>query len=165
MPLMSNVMHPEPPIFQFRSELFVVDPKEDEQTNPFCYGQSLAEWVKQGFTQLGYTPEAVIPEDWGWCVMLKREPFMLWVGCGNLTSDLLNSVTPEQKDTFVPNGRDFTWSCLVGTDVPIWTSFFWQRLFRRASTAEHVHRVAKQLEQLLRSEPGIRMLDPTNAGA
>ena len=70
-------MKPDSPTLLFRSDLFVVDPREDEETNPFCYGRSLSEWVREKFRELGYEPEPVIPEDWGWCVMLKRQPFML----------------------------------------------------------------------------------------
>ena len=148
-------MTPESPIFQFRSDLFAVDPREDEETNPFCYGRSLAEWVRGKFTELGYQPESIVPEDWGWCVVLRRSPFMLWVGCGNVTSELLNTVTPEQKESFVPDGSELTWSCLVGSDVPIWTTFFWQRLLGRAQMHEQVSVVSQQLEKILRDESRI----------
>lgn len=152
-------MNPEPPTFCFRSDLFLIDPREDEETNPFCYGKSLAEWVRTKFGELGYEPEPVIAEDWGWCVMLKREPFMLWVGCGGDRSEFYSSVTPEQKDSFAPDGKEVMWSCLVGAEAPIWTSFFWKRLFGRARTHEHVSLVTHQLQSILSNEPRIQ-LDP-----
>ena len=71
-------MIPPLPTHLFRSDLFLIDPTEVRETNPSCYGKSLAEWVRTKFTELGYEPEPVIAEDWGWCVMLKRDPFMLW---------------------------------------------------------------------------------------
>jgi hypothetical protein len=152
-------MPSEPHVFNFRSDLFQVDPKEDEETNPSCYGRSLAQWIHGKFTALGYSPEAVIPEDWGWCVMLRREPFLLWIGCGNVTSKILDDVTPAQKDAFVPIGSDLTWCSFVGTDALVWTRFFWKRLFRLASEDKDVRVVTLQLEQLLCSEPRIRMDD------
>jgi len=88
--------------FSFRSDLFPVDPREDEETNPFCYGKELAAWLSDKFRAAGYTPEPVIPEDWGWCVMIERKPFMLWVGCGNDPSEFYESVKPEDKPNFVP---------------------------------------------------------------
>ena len=113
--------------------------------------------LRAKFEELGYKPEPVIPEDWGWCVMLEREPFMLWVGCGNDRSEFYSKVTPEQKSSFVPKGEEVTWSCLVGTDVPIWTSFFWKRLVGRASTQGQASIVAAQLERILTNEPRIQV--------
>ncbi len=151
-------MPPSSPAFLLRSDLFQIDPKEDEETNPFCYGKSLAEWIRARFQALGYEPEPVIAEDWGWCVMLKRAPFMLWVGCGNDRSEFYSKVTTEQKATFAPDGREVTWSCLVGTDIPIWTPFFWKRLFGRASTQEQTSQVTSQLRELLTNEPRIQVI-------
>lgn len=85
------------PTFQFRTDLFPIDPREDEETNPFCYGRSLAQWVRSKFAELGYFPEPIVPEDWGWCVILHREPFLLWVACGNDRSEYYDKVKPEQK--------------------------------------------------------------------
>jgi len=150
-------MPPESPTILFRSDLFKIDPREDEETNPFCYGRSLAEWVRTKFIELGYVPESVIAEDWGWCVMLTREPFMLWVGCGNDRSAFYSKVTPEEKESFVPDGREITWSCLVGTDIPIWTSYFWKKLLGRSTTQEQVAVVTDQLRTILRKEPRINV--------
>jgi hypothetical protein len=147
----------EPHVFNFRSDLFPVDPKEDEKTNPFCYGRSLAQWIHGKFTALGYSPEPVMAEDWGWCVMLRREPFLLWIGCGNVTSEMLDAITPERKSVLVPDGKELTWSCFVGTDAPVWTSFFWRKLFRLASESQAVQTVTQQLEIILCSESRIRM--------
>jgi hypothetical protein len=151
-------MSPEYSPILLRSDLFQVDPKEDEETNPFCYGKSLAEWVRTRFTELGYKPEAVIAEDWGWCVMLRREPFMLWIGCGNDRSAFYAEVSPQEKESFVPDGSEITWSCMVGTDVPIWTAFFWKKLFGKESTAELVELVTEQLRSILSNEPRIKIL-------
>ena len=147
------------PQLWFRSDLFSVDPREDEETNPFCYGKQLALWVAERFRSAGYSPEDVIPEDWGWCVMLARNPFMLWVGCTNIRSDLYERITPEVKPNFVPEGDKLVWTCVVGTDVPIWTAFFWKRLIGRAKVGDSVARVADQLEAFLKSEPRIQMTD------
>lgn len=149
----------ESPTIQFRSDLFLIDPREDEETNPFCYGKSLAEWLRQTFAKLGYMPEPVIAEDWGYCVMLAREPFMLWVGCGCDRSEFYDKVTPEEKAVFVPDGQNVTWFCVVGTDAPIWTAFFWKKLIGQASTQEQVQVVASHLRTILQSEPGIHSLN------
>jgi hypothetical protein len=150
-------MRNETPQFWFRSDLFAVDPAEDEETNPFCYGKQLALWVAEKFRTIGYSPEEVFGEDWGWCVMLERKPFMLWVGCTNIRSDLYERITPEQKPGFAPEGDKLTWTCVVGTDVPIWTAYFWKRVIGRASVTSSVVRVAGQLEAFLKDEARIRL--------
>lgn len=152
-------MHDEVPQFWFRSDLFAVDPGEDEETNPFCYGKQLAAWISERFQAAGYTPEPVIAEDWGWCVMLEREPFMLWIACGNERSAFYESVSPEDKPHFVPRAEELTWTCFVGTDVPIWTPFFWKQLVGKASTNESVARVSAQLEELLGAECRIQLTE------
>jgi hypothetical protein len=152
-------MTQDTPSLRLRSDLFVIDPKEDEETNPFCYGRSLAKWVRVRFEELGYRPEPVIPEDWGWCVMLRREPFMLWVGCGNDRAEFYSKVTPEQKASFVPDGREILWSCTVGTDVPVWTAFFWKRLLGRVSTDEQVASVTSQLRDILHRESRFQVVN------
>ncbi len=152
-------MRSDTPQFWFTSDLFSVDPAEDEETNPFCYGKQLATWVAERYHSLGYSPEDVIPEDWGWCVMLEREPFMLWVGCTNIRSDFYERISPEEKPSFVPDGSTMTWTCFVGTDVPIWTSFYWKRLIGKASTDSRVSQVANNLDALLRNEESIHMTE------
>ena len=111
------------------------------------------------FEASGYKPEPVIPEDWVWCVMLERRPFMLWVGCGNVMSEFYESVRPEDKPTFVPQADKLTWTCFVGSDVPIWTSFYWRRLVGKASTSDSVARVAHQLEEFLKAERRISLTE------
>jgi hypothetical protein len=152
-------MRNETPQLWFKSDIFSVDPNEDEETNPFCYGKQLAAWIAERFRSAGYVPEPIIAEDWGWCVMLQRTPFALWIGCGNERSEFYASVTPEEKPSFVPPADKLKWTCFVTTDVLIWTSFFWQRLFGRASTTEAVARVTDQLEQFLRAERGISLTE------
>lgn len=150
--------------FTFRSDHFPVIAGEDAETNPFCYGKSLAEWIRARFAELGYRPESVIPEDWGWCVMLSRDPFLLWVGCGNQRSELLESIPPTDKDKFVPDGEKLTWVCFVGHDVPMWTKFYWRQLRGKVTTDEAVRKATRELERILRAEPRITDLGETPAG-
>lgn len=141
----------------FKSDLFLVDPKEAEETNPFCYGRSLAKWVAARFRELGYEPE-LIPEDWGWCVMLRSNPFSIWIGCSNFYLDFFGEMSGEDEDSFVPDGAKLTWTCFVGTDVPIWTTFFWKRFFKMASTKRDVASVKEKLEAVLKAESRIEFV-------
>ena len=67
--------------FWFRSTRFEIEPGEDEETNPLCFGRQLANWLRERLVEQGRTVEEVLPYDWGWCLVVQRKPFLLWVGC------------------------------------------------------------------------------------
>ena len=66
-------------IHEFDSDKLAVDPDEDEQTSYRVYGRALAKLLA---TRLRATE--IIPKPFGWCVLLAREPFALWVACSNV---------------------------------------------------------------------------------
>jgi hypothetical protein len=70
--------------YWFTSSLFEIEPGEDKETNPGCYGRQLAVWLRKQLQERGHTVEPIINEDWGRCLMCSRDPFLLWVGCGNM---------------------------------------------------------------------------------
>jgi hypothetical protein len=61
---------------------FPIDPGEDAETNPGRYGRAFAQFVADGLRAKGELVEDIIPEDFGWCVRLGRNPSR-WIGCGN----------------------------------------------------------------------------------
>ncbi|HKY19814.1 MAG TPA: hypothetical protein VJM31_01230 [Vicinamibacterales bacterium] len=77
------------PLLEFESSAFAVTPGEDEATNPGIYGKALAHWLAEQLSAAGFSPGAVIAEDFGWCVPLKSEPHSLYVACAS---------TGEQSD-------------------------------------------------------------------
>lgn len=149
--------------FYFRSALFQISKNEDEETNPFCYGKSLAKWLHQEFSQIGYQPEPIIAEDWGWCLMLKREPFMLWIACGNDRAVFYETVTTEQKADLIPQAEEMLWHCTVVDEVPFWKMFFWKKLFGIVSTDEAAALVRTQLHQILTNESRIHFVSETGS--
>ncbi|MEJ2794260.1 hypothetical protein WAE56_12670 [Iodobacter sp. LRB] len=147
------------PQFWFRSNMFHVDPKEDDETNPFCYGKELAQWLKQKFEQLGYSAEQIIPEDFGWCIVLSRDSGLLWVGCTNIRSDLYEKITEEQKSTYIPDGSALTWSVFVGIDKPpIWSTFFANRRAVVQNLEQAAQKIGTDLEAILTSEKQINLV-------
>ena len=81
--------------YWFTSSLFKIEPGEDEEINPGCYGRQLAVWLKKQLEERGYSVEPIINEDWGRCLMCSRDPFMLWVGCGNMDAKPRGDVSRE----------------------------------------------------------------------
>ncbi|HKA45050.1 MAG TPA: hypothetical protein VKF40_23910 [Burkholderiales bacterium] len=129
-----------------KSSLFEIEPREAEQTNRGCYGKQLANWLRTKLIETGYKPEEVIAEDWGWCVMCARDPFMLWVGCGSVL-DL------EPKPGAPPSlGKDVTWSCFVTAEKP-----FLRGLLKRIDTTSAVEKLYKDVESIFEAEPSITL--------
>lgn len=91
----------------FESDKFQVVNGEDEETNPGIYGLELSKWLEKELNIRGYSVQEIIPEDWGWCVICKHRPFLLWVGCqGEVYDDKL------------------IWSCFVEAEKPIFRNPF-----------------------------------------
>ncbi len=147
------------PALRFRSENFRIDPTEDEETNPFLYGRSLAQWLRSKLTSLGYTPEEVIPEDFGWIVVLSRGSGMLWVGCVNDHHHLYAQVTQETKSSYVPDAEPVTWTVWVNVDNPMWSLNIPKRRARVSELERQAIEVARQLFPIIQAEPGIETLE------
>ena len=135
--------------FLFRSTAFEVEAGEDSETNSRRYGRQLARWIKGKFEALGYTVEDVIPEDWGWCVMCQREPFSLWIGCGNRDdSDIAKEDDPP------PKKEKIVWECFAMAEVG-----FLRRIFGKVDTSAALNKLNAELKQLLDNEPSITRED------
>jgi hypothetical protein len=130
--------------FHFTSSLFEIEPREDEETNPRRYGKQLALWLKEKLKGIGYQTE-VLPEDWGWCVICQRKPFLLWVGCGN-ESDY-DKVGPNDPP---PKGREVVWHCFPEAELPLLS-----RLFNRTDMTPALDKLDADLRAVLANEAGI----------
>jgi hypothetical protein len=71
-------------IHEFDSAAFAVEPDEDESTSYRVYGRALARFVAGRLRAAGTPFEAILPKPFGWCGLLAREPFPLWIACSNL---------------------------------------------------------------------------------
>jgi hypothetical protein len=134
--------------FWFKSELFEIEPDEDLETNPGCYGKRLSYWLLSQLESRGYSMEGVIPEDWGWCVMCNRGTFWLWVGCG--------AVHPEFKSGLIPRWDQISWHAFAVTEVPFWK--VWVRFAKRSEIRDARLELHKTIEEILQSEPRIKMV-------
>ena len=135
--------------YLFKSTRFQIEPGEDNETNPRRYGRQLAHWLKSEFEKKGYPVEDVIAEDWGWCVMCQREPFLLWVGCGNQD----DSLTTSESDP-PPKSSDVIWQCFTFVEVP-----FFKRVFKKINTDQSLAKLDSVLSQILKSENSIQFIE------
>lgn len=100
------------PQIWIKTDFFGIEPGEDAATNPGRFGKSMANWLAEKFVESKIFQGAeVLSEDWGWCVMLQRKPFPLWVGCGNRFD------TTDEWGAFVTAEPGFFYKIRHGADV------------------------------------------------
>lgn len=134
--------------YWFTSSLFKIEAGEDEEINPGRYGRQLAVWLKKRLEERGYSVEPIINEDWGRCLMCSRDPFMLWIGCGNMDAKPRGDVSREGT---------IVWHCFAVAEVP-----FWKRLlhpFGRPDTVAALSRLQGNLASILTQSPDIKMVE------
>lgn len=122
-------------LLTFTSTAFPVQPGEDQATNPGLYGKALAGWIREQLAARGVGTEGVIPEDFGWVVMISRQPFLLWVGCCS-----------EDDSTR-------QWRLFVAAEPGLL-----QRLLRRVDPRPRVAEIEQHLEAILRANPDVQDL-------
>jgi hypothetical protein len=135
--------------YWFKTDLFQIEPGEDEEINPRIYGRQFARWLRAQLEAAGYAPEPVIAEDWGRCIVVSREPFRLWVGCGNV----MDLAEPKPDDP-PPSSEAIVWTCFAEAEVPLW-----KRLFNKPDTAPALARLNAALATLFAAEPRIRLVE------
>ena len=135
--------------YYFKSDLFEIEPGEDEEINPGIYGKSLALWLSIQLKAYGYEVE-IVEEDWGRCLICSRSPHLLWVGCGNVYDQKLF------KDGEVPIAEEVTWQCFVVAEVS-----FLKLLFRTLKTSPEKKKLYEDLGAILRNEKRIQIVAGT----
>ena len=111
--------------------------------------KQLAAWVRQKLTDIGYEPENVIPEDFGWLVLCTRDPYSLGVVCVSFID--YETAHPDDPP---PPADEVKWCCGIFVETP-----FFKRLFGKVDTAEGVSKLDAELCSILESEPRITLID------
>jgi hypothetical protein len=133
-------------LLHFESNAFSVTPGEDEQTNPGIFGRALAEWVRDRLRERGLPAEAVIAEDFGWCVPVRLEPHAVYVACA---CDEGGPEGPQPRT----ETQALAWQLFVFAEGGLL-----QRLFGKDTRRESLDRVFDAVRQALESSPDIHNL-------
>jgi hypothetical protein len=115
-----------------RTSAFPIEPGEDANTNPRVFGLSLANYLAAQMRLRGWSVESPRPEDFGYCIMLARKPFRLWIGCGN---------TGDRTDE---------WSAFAAAE-----GAFLKRTLGVVDPTDQVARVSAALGEIMKSAPGV----------
>ena len=105
---------------------------EDTDTNPGVFGRSLANYLATQMRARGWNVESIIPEDFGYCVMLARKPLMLWIACGNR------------------NGSTDEWIAFAVAEGGLL-----KRALGEESPSAEFDRVSDALGEIMKSAPGV----------
>jgi hypothetical protein len=134
----------------FVSNEFQIVPGEEKETNPGVFGKQLAFWLKNIFVKKGYSELVILPEDWGWCLILERKPNLLWVGCsGHVGLEF-------STEYFEENEKGITWSCFVVMEAP-----FLKKLLGKANYADTLINIKKILIDALDTNQDICIVKET----
>lgn len=136
--------------YWFSSSLPGLNPDEDGELSQHEDHQQVALWLRSQLEQRGYPAVEVLKEDWGWCLMCQRKPFMLWVGCGR--SD---AVEPG-REGLPPQHGTVVWHCFQAAEASLWA-----RVVRRIDTTAAITRLDADLLGILASDPDITLIDQT----
>jgi hypothetical protein len=71
---------PVPGVLHFHADLFPALPHEDEALNPGILGRALADWITDQLRDGPYAVREEHAEDFGWCLVVRPAPRMLWIG-------------------------------------------------------------------------------------
>ncbi|WP_394176953.1 hypothetical protein [Thalassotalea litorea] len=142
--------------YWFKSTLFEIEKHEDEDTNPGCYGKSLATWLSTEFAKLGYETE-VIPEDWGWCVMCVYDDYLLWLGCGAMQSE---ESLENYEEGRPPKGSEVVWHVFPQLEVPFFKfSSLINKWLGKLDVETPLENLKNELDKVLRAENNIQFCD------
>lgn len=92
----------------FESDRFNVSDVKEHFINPCCFGEDLAEWLRQELIKKGLTASTPGQEDWGWYLLVEQDSRRYFVGVGGFQKE--GAVDPNEGE----------WRIMVETRRTIW---------------------------------------------
>ncbi len=134
--------------YNFKTDLFELDPLGAERTGSDGWGMEFAQWLQPQLQAQGYTVQAVNDDTCGWNMRLQEEPFKLQVNCMVMEAGTLSNAQALGIDK-----DDAVWSCYVHSSKP-----FFKSLFNKIDTEPAVQKLDTVLQSILNAEPRIQFV-------
>lgn len=122
----------------FETNRFNVSVVKEHFINPCCFGEDLAEWLRQELIKKGMTAGAPGQEDWGWYLFLEQGSARYFVG-----------LTGYQKEGAM-DANDGEWRIMVERRRTVWE---WLRGRNRIAPTDPIF---KLIEGLLHEQSDVR---------
>ncbi|TEU30033.1 hypothetical protein [Alkanindiges illinoisensis] len=81
----------------------------------------------------------ITAKDFGWVIMLARQPAMLWLGCGNI------------------EGSTTEWTIFLVAEKTLLQRF--QQLFKKQSTTLNSQQVWQQVQEIVETIPAVQHIE------
>lgn len=133
--------------FNFTSSAFKVIPSEDKNINPGVLGKALSEWIANQLNHSKYEISEVLEEDFGYCLMVKRDPYWLWIGCAGFSDFQYPENGLSEKVAARFPLETIEWSVWVTTERG-WLSRLFNKDNRDAEAKELEAMIVKKLEAI-----------------
>jgi hypothetical protein len=124
----------------FETDRFNVSEVKEHFINPCCFGEDLAEWLRQRLAQKGLIAGAPYQEDWGWEMLMRRDSEQYCVGVGGYRTE------------GAAGKNDGEWRIMVEKKRSIW-----DKLRGRNAIAEG-ESILMIIEDILREQTDVRNL-------
>ena len=119
------------PITSSEAQSFRSSLERMQKPTPGVYGRGLSDYLVTQIQGRGVDVERVIPEDFGYCIMVRRKPLRLWIACGNRAG-----CTDEWIAFAVAEGG------LLG------------RVIGNIHPAQEIDRISEMLGEIMKAAPG-----------
>lgn len=134
----------------FSSTGFPVLPYEDDELNPGILGRSVADWIKKCLSGTKFEVTEDINEDFGYCLMVHRKPYWLWVGCAGASSHAYPEAELDEELAASFPLESIEWRIWVATEWGLLS-----KLLRRDDRSRDKNELLDLLKRNLRALPHV----------
>lgn len=100
----------------FETERFNVSKVQKHFINPCCFGEDLAEWLRQKLNERGVNTGIPGQEDWGWYLLVRHNANRYFVGVGGHRREGAPSDTNTGEWRIMIEKRRSLWDRLRGAN-------------------------------------------------
>jgi hypothetical protein len=125
----------------FETDRFNVSEVKKHFINPCCFGEDLAEWLRQQLARNGVSAGAPYQEDWGWEMLARQGPQGYFLGVGGCLRE------------GAVGKNDGEWRIIVEKKRSIWEKL------RGKNKMSETEPILSMIEDILREQADVRNIN------